>query len=59
MKAAEAATFDTWTISNLLDVPSFHSLSINECKLKACAYEFILQFINVSFSSDLDRSGGR
>lgn len=31
-KAAEAGTIDTWTIFNLLDVPSFHSLSSNECK---------------------------
>lgn len=59
IKAAEVAAIDTWAIFNLLDVPSFHSLSSNECKQKACAYEFILQFINISFSFDLGRSGAR
>lgn len=60
IKAAEAATIDTWAIFNLLlDVPSFHSISSSECKQKACAYEFILQLINLYFSFDLGRSGGR
>lgn len=32
-KAAEAGTINTWAIFNLLlGVPSFHSLSSNECK---------------------------